>query len=208
MKGIITKTNDSQCYDGIDKIKNVYLQLLFKAILNVDEQYCHCQNPNKRIKGLYNHLERVFAYELYHQWSILQCAYNDEVKDDYKRIVNGEIGKKMDNVTRFPDLVLHKGHEDLHNQEIVVEIKRRKWMRKNNIISDLDKISKFMKRGFLSYGASEYKEGVFILIDGNEDDIKSQLVDIRNKISFNKRIYCVFCKGNKRLNYVTLNELL
>ena len=208
MKGTIKKTNGSPCYDGIEKISNVYLQLLFKAIVEVDERYFHTQNPNKRIKGLYNHLERVFFFFFYHQWSIIQSKYNDEVEENKKRIINGEIGKEMDDVTIFPDLVLHKGHDDLKEQEIVVEIKRRKWMRMENMIHDLEKLSKFMKKGFLKYGASKYKEGVFILIGGNEDDIKNQIKKVKNKYSINKRIYCIFCKGDNSLSYVTMGELL
>ena len=61
--------------------------VLLNAISNVDKQYLSYAEYNANAedrKDQINQLERVFAYELYYQWSLL--------KDD-NMVLNGEIGK-------------------------------------------------------------------------------------------------------------------
>lgn len=208
MKGIVVKSGENT-YQGIEDISDEYLKMLFKAIIEVDKQYYYTENPQNASNEIIEQLERIFAYELYHQWSILQEDYNRRVPEDYKRIINGEIGKQLLGVNKYPDMVLHKGHGDIHNQEIVIEIKRKAGLKDDNAIQDLIKLSNFMTKGFLGCSASPYKVGVFILTNGNEEDISSQLLNITNKKYLNNNIYCIFCKGDeKSLRYVTLNELL
>ena len=115
------------------KIRIMLLTYFFKRC----SRYYYTENPQNASNEIIEQLERIFAYELYHQWSILQEDYNRRVPEDYKRIINGEIGKQLLGVNKYPDMVLHKGHGDIHNQEIVIEIKRKAELKDDNAIQDL-----------------------------------------------------------------------
>ena len=206
MKGYIRKLCEGQ-YDGIEEIRNEYLKNLFKAIVDVDKQYYYTENPENASHETIEQLERIFAYELYYHWSVIQNDFNNNNMEEEKRIINGEIRKQLLDNNRYPDMVLHKGHYDIHHQEIVVEIKRKAAINNDNVAQDLIKLSQFMTNGFLSCGASPYNVGVLILTGGSEDDIKSQLTLITHKEKLNPQIYCVFCNGDNSLRYITLSEL-
>ena len=206
MKGCITKSPDNT-YQGIENISDEHLKILFKAIIEVDWQYYYTENPENTSNEIIEQLERIFAYELYYQWSILLEDYNKGVSEDSKRIINGEIRKQLLGVTKYPDMVLHKGHNDIHHQEIVVEIKRKAAIKDDNVAQDIIKLSHFMTDGFLGCGASPYRMGVLILTSGKEEDVKEQLMLIKEKSSINLNIICVFCDGNKSLCYESLNEI-
>ena len=206
MNGCIKKLSEG-VYEGINNIENKYLQILFKAIVEVGEQYYYTENPESATNETIEQLERIFAYELYYQWSILQSNYNKTIPDEYKRIINGEIRKQMSGINKYPDMVLHKGQYDIHHQEIVVEIKRKVAINGDNVAQDIIKLTHFMSEGFLGCGASPFSMGVLILTNGSENDIKEQLEIIKDE-SINQNIYCVFCNGDNSLRYITLNEIL
>jgi hypothetical protein len=206
MKGYIRKLREGQ-YDGIEEIGNKYLKILFKAIVDVDKQYYYTENPENATHEIIEQLERIFAYELYYHWSVIQNDFNKNNREEEKRIINGEIRKQLLDNNRYPDMVLHKGHDDIYHQEIVVEIKRKASIGNDNVAQDLIKLSQFMTKGYLSCGASPYNIGVLILTGGSEDEIKNQLMLISNKTILNPNIYCVFCDGDNSLRYITLREL-
>jgi len=91
------------------------------------------------------HVERAFAYELYHRWSCLLCGNNDGL------MLNGEIGKYLnwfygngydDNgKQKYPDIVLHKGQTE-NGQMIVCEIKKMDHVN-DGIVDDLYKLFRF-----------------------------------------------------------------
>jgi len=95
------------------------------------------------------HVERAFAYELYHRWSCLLWGNNDGL------MLNGEIGKNLkwfygkgydDNgKQKYPDIVLHKG-QIINDQMIVCEIKRMDNV-SNGIVDDLNKLLRFTSKG-------------------------------------------------------------
>ena len=64
-------------YKGLEAFENVHIKNFLKAVLEVDNTYYYYsysyQNGPSQMQ---EHLERVFAYELYHQWSILISEYN------------------------------------------------------------------------------------------------------------------------------------
>lgn len=206
MKGSIKKVSEGN-YDGINKIDNDYLQILFKAIVEVGKDYYYTINPEKASDETIEQLERIFAYELYYNWSIFQKEYNNNVLEEKKRIINGEIRKQLLDTNKYPDMVLHKGHGDIHHQEIVVEIKRKAAIKDDNVAQDIIKISQFMTKGFLSCNADPYNHGVFILTCGCIDDIKNQLLLINEKEIINPNVICVFCNGNNSLEYITIDEI-
>ena len=204
MKGCIIKIDN--VYQGLESISDEYLKMLFKAIIEVGNQYFYTENPQSASNEVIEQLERIFAYELYHQWSLLLQGYNDHVPEDENRIINGEIGKQLLGVNKYPDMVLHKGHYDIHHQEIVVEIKRKAAIKDDNVARDIIKLSQFMTQGFLGCGASPYRMGVFILTGGGDEDIRNQLMLIKDKAIINNQVICVFCNGNHSLCYKSLNE--
>ena len=206
MKGCITKSPDNT-YEGIELINDEYLKMLFKAIVEVNKQYYYTENPENTSNEIIEQLERIFAYELYYQWSFLLKDYNKHVSEEDKRIINGEIRKQLFGVNKYPDMVLHKGHNDIHHQEIVVEIKRKAAIKDDNVAQDIIKLSQFMTNGFLGCGASPYRMGVLILTSGGEEDIREQLMLIKDKVLINYNVICVFCDGDKSLCYKTLDEI-
>ncbi|MBR3521905.1 MAG: hypothetical protein IKN75_05180 [Prevotella sp.] len=206
MRGSIKKVT-AGVYEGIDAIENEHLKVLFKAIIEVNKDFYSTPEPQNDSDEAIAQLERVFAYELYHQWSLILEVFNAEKQKDDRRIINGEIGKQLLGVKKYPDMVLHKGHGDIRHQEIVVEIKRKNAIKDDNVAQDIIKLSNFMTEGFLGCSASPYSEGVFILTNGNEDDIKKQLKMIDKKEHLNPNIYCIFCNGEEKLEYITVGEI-
>ncbi len=149
------------------------LLLLLQALAHVDKKYLSYAdiNANTEDKDQINQLERVFAYELYHQWSLLK---------DESLILNGEIGKFYVKNNCYPDLVLHGGQNDPNNNKIVVEIKRECIVREKPevILDDLVKLSFFLE----SLDKSEqqikfrnYENAVFILLKGKLSEISEAL---------------------------------
>jgi len=113
-----------------------FINDLGEAIIRVEEKYClwAYNNENQDQK-----IERVFAYELYHQFR--QLTY---WKQDFQDLrFDGEIGKQINRdietcgVTLqnfnfgqqnfFPDLVIHLNQQDRRviNQKVIIELKTR-----------------------------------------------------------------------------------
>ena len=146
-----------------DELKNnviviKQLNIFLNAIKSIPKDYysfmLEDETPNPQHKGtlsdknrlIISHVERVFAYELYHRWSCRLCGD----KDGW--VINGEVGKHLkwfygndDNGNlKYPDLVLHKGqlYHDIYDQMIVCEIKRKDNV-KSGIVDDLNKLYQF-----------------------------------------------------------------
>ena len=149
--------------------------VLLNAISNVDKQYLSYAEYNANAenrKDQIDQLERVFAYELYYQWSLL--------KDD-NMVLNGEIGKLWNDKYWYPDLVLHGGQGDPENNRVVVEIKRECMVKGNLnvILEDFKKLSSFLKSEEKSSQDDckfrNYKNAVFILLKGKIEEISHML---------------------------------
>ena len=205
MKGVIKKIDGY--IQGIESIHDTHLENLFKAILNVrDEYYKYSLEKIAGNDEYQEQLERVFAYELYHQWSIIQEGYNKKVSKDLCRFINGEAGKKLNGCQIYPDMLLHGGQDDTENQEIAIEIKRKVGINKDNLIEDLKKLTRLLSTDGLAYGAKAFKKSVFILTGGNESDIKDQINNNSNVI-IDDNIVCVFCSHYDELEYVSIKEI-
>ena len=205
MKGSLKKEKEQ--IQGLEMIRDPHLENLFTAILNIKDEYY--KYSLERIAGsdeYQEQLERVFAYELYHQWSIIQDNYNKMVPKEDGRVINGEAGKKLNGCQIYPDMLLHGGQDDSVNQEIAIEIKRKVGIKKDNVIEDLKKLTRLLSAGGLAYGAKAFKRCVFILTGGNESDIKEQLNNNPN-ITLNDNILCVFCSHYGELDYITIKEI-
>jgi len=205
MKGSLKKENEQ--IQGLEAIQDLHLENLFKAILNIrDEYYKYSLEQIAGNDDYQEQLERVFAYELYHQWSIIQENYNKSVSKERCRVINGEAGKKLNGCHVYPDMLLHGGQEDIENQEIAIEIKRKVGINKNNVIEDLKKLTRLLSESGLAYGAKAFKKCVFILSGGNESDLKDLLANNPN-ISIDDNIVCVFCSHHGELDYVSIKEI-
>lgn len=143
---------------------------LFKAILNVDNQFVYRGDIHSQ------RLERVFAYELYHQWSIIIDKMNHKIPNDDKHyIINAETGKDMEKfvknpckATCYPDMILHKSIDKPDGQALVCEIKRNDRLTKGGLKNDIEKLKTFACESQNKYC---FHFGVFLLVGGNLDSI-------------------------------------
>lgn len=176
-----------------------HLTLLMNAIKKVDKKYLWYQNDIAEVnvkKEIIEHLERVFTYELYHQWSLLLSAFDSEL------IINAEINKKCfikeeqqpdlpkaEVKTFFPDFVLHKGHESTDNQLLVCEVKRRVKLNYEKIEDDIDSLVIYMNPEKFTYN---YKYGVFILVGCDKEYLADKLKKTSKKWDeYSNRIFCI-----------------
>lgn len=165
-------SNNANRMNGV--LINQELLLLMQAILHVDKKYLAYADTNANADdkpGQIIQLERVFAYELYHQWSLLK---------DNHLILNGEVDKLYNNATWYPDMVLHGGQDDPDNNKIVVEIKRECMVngKPDAILDDLEKLSKFLEAVDKNDQCKKYRNydiAVFILLKGDLKEIENAL---------------------------------
>lgn len=214
---------DNGFSEGIKTCKIVkrHLKKFLDAVLSVPRDYYIYEIKENTIEstpntpttvdkhGLFSHVERVFAYELYHRWS---CRLFGN-KEGW--VINGEVGKYLrwfynngynDNgKQKYPDLVLHK-RQSMRNPSknmdhmFVCEIKRKDKV-SSGIIEDLIKLCRFTcqsiesKRGKDGRFFEPYNCGIYLIINdskcespnnkskGNDDGLSDIIVN--NLISNN-----------------------
>jgi len=199
------ENNKSNSATGV--LINQDLSLLIQAVLHVDKEYLSYADTNANAddrKDQINQLERVFAYELYHQWSLL--------KDD-NLVLNGEIGKLWNEETWYPDLVLHGGQNDFETNKIVVEIKLECIVKgtPKAILDDLKKLSAFLEtvekdNQLIKYRNYEY--AVFILLKGDLDEITKALKSKKESAeNINDNIICMSYNEEKKIRMACLADL-
>jgi hypothetical protein len=201
---------------------------LFDSILKVSTSYFHfvIQKHGPKYEQVIEHVERVFAYELYRQWADNQYVkernfvVNAEIaKHFYPTIQNGKIK------IRYPDMVLHGGQETSENL-LVCEIKRLENIKihKKAQTKDLNNLGHFLdddlivENNIVPWKAYQY--GVYILIGGQTElyDKDSCIQIIRSyvydwkitipRVKYNK-IICIAYNGDcKNIYFTTLNELV
>ena len=146
-----------------------------------------------------NYCERVFAYELYHQFRRLMCD-NDRY---LSLLLNGEQQKDnshfkhlLDVIKKekiIPDLILHEnmGTHEYGGQVLYVEIKTKD---NENVFEDLSKLSGLAKTNlnFFYY--------VFIYVDGTKEGLIKKIMGDRVKRDYSKlddEILCICIKEQK-----------
>ena len=186
-----------------------HMLVLLQAIRNVDKEYLSYADTNANVEvgerpDVINQLERVFAYELYHQWSMLK---------DEELVLNGEIGKIWTKDNWYPDLVLHGGQDNPDDNEIVVEIKRECMIHGNKkaIIDDLRKLSGFLVsvENAQDKKFRNYEDAVFILLKGELVEISNALKDkeLMSGEELNEKIICVTYNEKKEIKISRLSQL-
>ena len=157
-----------------------YVNDLGEAIIRVEEKYCkwaYDSNANRIQK-----IERVFAYELYHQLRLLSIC---DIKYQNLRI-DGEIGKKiqynspietcgfeienLNKMSLLPDLVIHNGqnNREKEDQKIIIEIKTRNLSDENELKKTLLKLNHYLR-------VLDFQYAIFLSVNTNYNELKEKI---------------------------------
>ena len=157
------------------------------------------ENTDKK-KTKETYCERVFAYELYHQFRKLMC----DDKRYWELLFNGEQRKDEsffkdlfkeleDRDYVIPDLILHKtlGSIDKHDGQILyIEIKTKN----SDVFSDLEKLTQLTRTTLNFYYY------IFIYVDADLNELKKKIKGDRKKNEYEKiddNILCFWVKEQK-----------
>lgn len=176
---------------------NQYVQMLIQALSKVEECYLGYEEIKffeDKIEKNTIRAERVFAYELYHQFRLL-------MKEDCEYYLNGEIRKsnKVFNWENqsdcYPDLVLHGNQTfiDKESQYFLCEIK---MSTNKSLLDDLSKLSQFCKSNL------EFQNYIFLCVGLLKDDLQKEIE--KSKINYNKRILCI-CRKDETIEVFDLD---
>ena len=156
--------NKSQNYDEskdttIFDFEN-FLKLFCQSLKNVADEYYLVEvsfNPDGITR------ERVFCYELYHQ-------FRDLSGDNYPYAFHGELDKRghiaIDKHNqKVPDFLVHRPGSFDEN-EVVIEVKGT--INSDDIISDLQKIYSFISE-------VNYRYGLFLLINHSFEELRKRI---------------------------------
>lgn len=174
---------------------------LFRSISLVDKKYIDYTIYNGREKEKQYHKERVFAYELYRQWANIienECKEPLVLNAELDKIIEERISteddiENLEEMRKYPDLVLHNGQDSDNNQKIVCEIKRNTQSKISSsaIFADLYIIACYMDKVKFHCGKKPFEYGVFILLNGKLEQIKGIKKAII-KVSANDYSYRLF----------------
>ena len=195
VKDILVSRNETV---GVDR----YFTDLIYAILLVSEKYVIWQY------GVDNQMsERVFAYELYHQWRLL------ENQNDYCDVLlNGEIQKSKSILRRdgagnvYPDLILHQEQNSLNRQLIACEIKTEKAIIDlyGNLTQDFSKLNSYVEH-------LNFERAVFLQVmdafDTFNKFVKPFLMRQKALITHPDKIY-IAIKSGKEVRFGNILELV
>ena len=175
-----------------------YIDTLLEALKSIDLSNCAI-----KVNGKMTFInERSFAYELYRAWNVFRPS---------DLVINAEVTKKIDdkkysekakelfgkNVKRFsPDIVLHGGQKDFNRQEIICEIKDRKYLRKDSFCKDIKKLKAYTTEDEVLI--HEFKTGFFILINGNASDVANKITDESLSLISDSKILFLFMTINDK----------
>ena len=199
------ETIELQSKSGV--LINQDLLSLIQAISQVDETYLSYADTNANADGREDQiiqLERIFAYELYHQWSLLK---------DEKLILNGEVDKLWNKETCYPDLVLHGGQDNPNDNKIVVEIKRECMVKRKPkaILDDLEKLSDFLETVEIDNQIKKYRNydyAVFLLLKGELNEITKALKSKKaTDKNLNDNIICMSYNEKGEIRLACLADL-
>lgn len=196
------------------------LALMLKALKNVKKDYLWYKDyaSSTEKESIKEHLERVFAYELYHQWRMVLDLF------EIPLYLNGEISKAVKDAMKnnkvsvlFPDFVLHGGQncDDKSKQLIACEIKRKDNISNEKIKGDIESLINYIDDNYFT--RTPFQCGVLIFVGTTLDDLLEKnkfltaIKDITNLQCFSKRIICVsydFCNEQQILQLQSLEELI
>ena len=199
-----------------------YLYSLLASISNVDSSYIHYDG----YKNEEEHVERVFAYELYRQWCNHPIINNNKYL-----VVNAEIPKQLIGDAQktiplmYPDMVLHYGQNKYKGNLIVCEIKRRGYAYQNTdkVRDDFIKLNYYLSNELKVKANNKNWEpfniGVFIMTDSEDSIIPLSVSNIKTCLekhleeikiidsAIMSKIVCVVYNG-RELKYDTLFNMI
>lgn len=205
LKGILLDSDEA-----IEQF-NVFLESLHLVdgnyyVYDLNEEILKRIDPHAKTKSI-KQTERVFAYELYHQWSNLLNGW----------VLNAELFKHMEwfypeeDDDAYPDMALHQGQNKDH-QLIVCEIKRNNRVDKD-IVKDLTRLYKFTRKSNTKKTFKPYKCGIFLAINANmkviTDSIYRHRLKLSKTINFNlvDNIICVASNYDRTISFQSLGEI-
>lgn len=163
--------SDLSGLDVSDEVKK-HLNIMLTAISNVSHEYIWYEScvPTEDEK-MKEHVERVFAYELYYQWRKILESIGCSL------YLNAEITKKtLDDIKNnektilFPDIVLHGGQDcfDANYQMIACEIKRSEGFSQTKFAEDIQSLRNYISSRYFT--ENPFNCGVFILVGDSLDN--------------------------------------
>ncbi len=215
-------------FDSDDVIEHV--NTFFDSLSHIDSEYFVYDLDEEKVKLLdsnaqteaIKHTERVFAYELYHQWS---CnLYRLDIKNEWK--LNGELFKHLEwfyskregtevpkkSGNAYPDMVLHRG-QNADDQMIVCEIKRD-YRLDRDIINDITRLYTFTRNNDAVNAFKPYKCGIFLAINADVQLLLGSIYHHKRKLksiigdSSGNNIICISCTKDKVISFQSLGEIL
>lgn len=194
--------SSSNCNTLCFNKKRPYLNMFMKALSNVKDIYMEYETYQvigDELQIITKRAEKVFAYELYHQFRKLMpedCGYyiNGEIWKD-KKIIDKE------NVSScYPDLVLHGslGCVDVDTQYFLCEIK---MSTNQNLLDDLDKLTKLSESGL------HFKSYIFLCVGKSKQELSDEIMKKNPTELYNGEIVCI-CKTKECTDIFELNEIL
>ena len=203
-----------------------YVSYLAKAITSVEMQYCQWRTITDNTQKI----ERVFAYELYHQLSMIARFDKFRLDGEILKMFKGELDKKQEKCSltqngldlklvqnRFtPDLVIHLAQNNYQqeNQKVVIEIKTNRVGNQNNNASNKETAETILKLNHY-LKTINFQYGVFITVSSEFEDICNQLrylFSVPNDDGcinkFNRIIIMNYNRLNGRQKSLTIQTLL
>jgi len=203
-----------------------HLKGFFKSLEEVEDDYYVFDLDEKKLKELspraktkaLKHTERVFAYELYHQWSGRICKpdgwmINAEL---FKHLIwfypqkTNETEAKISDQS-YPDMVLHRGQQK-DDQMIVCEIKRD-YRVKKDIVDDLIRLYRFTRRDNQQNSFRAYHCGIFLAVNAKMKAITDNIIyhyyELEKTMDFNSvdNIICIASNVNT-IVFQSLGEIV
>lgn len=154
-----------------------YLDDFIKALKNVGhEYYAHKYQEHNKTRKVLTYMERVFAYEFYHQYRKIMERKPEIYSEEGELLYLGGEQTKTESGKCSPDLVLHGSFNSCDKQEWVCEIKTCQNAQKfEDIPKLLNLSSKFA-----------FKNSIFLYIGSPKDKTKTLIESFKEEL--NKKV--------------------
>lgn len=184
------------------KKKEVYLDMLEKALQNVERDYMKYDPSGNLGNTTIKRAERVFAYELYHQFrkimeqrGINDCFLNGEIRK------NCEITEWEEKKDCYPDLVLHGNPLciDPLTQYFMCEIKMAS---NRKLLEDLKRLSSFKKGSAL-----HFQSYIFLCVGLTKEELSNKIIR-SNHQEYAGDIICICKSETNGIEKFEINEVI
>jgi hypothetical protein len=200
---------------AINNVEDVYYgnKAWIDSMLNYHENKIKSQDDRKElIPYLSRHQERVFCYELYHQFRKIMEQKQNELTEEW--ILQGEprkgpIGSEIEEYCEvqsidkiyYPDFLVHE--PNTMNNGLIIEVKANPSLTIKDMKKDILKIDQFINK-------YEYQKGVFLAINITKDRLKELLNDSRLIVPLKEQVICtdeilLIFKESAKEKIITIN---